>query len=172
MTSRDGVIWDLALLEEVLRQLPGCKYGWRIKSARSADGALLDKQQGLAHEFSFVCDACGDIMATAPTFTKLPSDGPGRPSMEINRLAVFSGDFSGLQRMAQKKFLNSMGVDGLQNDKVYAAHGMRLHSVLEELSEAQLRKKRALVRAHMIEVHGAEPDEHGRVGIMVSADGS
>ena len=35
-----------------------------------------------------------------------------------------------------------------------------------------MRKKRALARAHMIEVHGAEPDECGRVGIMVSADGS
>lgn len=65
-----------------------------------------------------------------------------------------------------------MGVNGLQDDKAYAAHGAHLHSVLEELGEAQLRKKRALARAHMIEVHGAEPDEYGRVDIMVSTDGS
>ena len=70
------------------------------------------------------------------------------------------------------KFLNCLGVDGLQDDKAYAAHGAHLHGVLEVLGEAQLRKNRAAVRAHMIEVHGAEPDEFGRVGIMVSADGS
>jgi hypothetical protein len=92
--------------------------------------------------------------------------------MEINRLAAFSGDLSGVRRHTQTKFLNGMGVDGLQDNKAYAAHGAHLHPVLEEVSEAQLRKNRALVRAHMIEVHGAEPDEYGRVGIMVSADGS
>ena len=166
------VFWDLALLEETLRQLPGCPCGGRIQFARSADGALVDRRQGLAHTFSFACDACDKILAEAPTSAKLPSDGPGRPAMEINRLAAFSGDLSGVRRRAQTKFLNGMGVDGLQNDKAYAAHGAHLHGVLQELGEAQLRKNRAAVRAHMIEVHGAEPDEFGRVGIMVSADGS
>ena len=36
----------------------------------------------------------------------------------------------------------------------------------------QILENRARVRQHMIEVHGAVPDEHVRVGIMVSADGS
>ena len=168
----ERVIYDLALLDHALRQLQACKCGGHAHLARSADGTLLDNRQGLAHEFTFACDACGATLATAPTSAKLPSDAPGRPAMEINRLAAFSGDLSAVRRSAQTKFLNGMGVDGLQDNKAYAAHGAHLHSILEELSEAQLRKNRALVRAHMVEVHGAEPDEHGRVGIMVSADGS
>ena len=119
------VIWDLALLEETLRQLPGCPCGGYIQFARSADGALVDKQQGLAHEFAFACDACGETLATAPTSAKLPGDGPGRPAKEINRLAVFSGDLSGVRRRAQTKFLNGMGVDGLQDKGSYAVHGAR-----------------------------------------------
>jgi hypothetical protein len=160
------------LLEEALGQLPRCRCRGRVLLARSADGSLLDRRQGLAHEFSFACDACQTILAIALTSAKLPSDGPGRPAMQINRLAAFSGDLSDVRRHTQTKFLNGMGVDGLQDNKAYAAHAARLHPVLEELSEAQLLKNRALVQAHMIEVHDAEPDEYGRVGIMVSADGS
>ena len=123
------VIWDLALMEEAIGQLPGCPCGGRIQFARSADGALVDRRQGLAHTFSFACDACDRILAEAPTSAKLPSDGPGRPAMEINRLAAFSGDLSGVRRRAQTKFLNGMGVDGLQDDKAYAAHGAHLKNL-------------------------------------------
>ena len=120
------VIWDLALLEETLRQLPGCSCGGRVQFARSEEGALVDKQQGLAHEYAFACDKCHMTLATAPTSAKVPSDGPGRPAMEINRLAVFSGDLRGVRRRAQTKFLNGLGVDGLRDDKSYAAHGTHL----------------------------------------------
>ena len=47
-----------------------------------------------------------------------------------------------------------------------------MREVLRELSEAQILENRARVRKHMIDVHGADLDEHGRVGMMVSADGS
>ena len=76
------VIWDLALLEEALGQLQGCcPCGGRVHLARSRDGSLVDRRQGLAHSFSFACDACDRILAEAPTSAKLPSDGPGRPAM-------------------------------------------------------------------------------------------
>ena len=63
-------------------------------------------------------------------------------------------------------------MDGIQKDSTYTAHAEHVREVLCELSEAQILENRARVRKHMIEVHGAVPDKHGRVGIMVSADGS
>ena len=164
------VIWDLALFEEMLGRLP-CACGGSLRLARSEDGKLEDKQQGLAHEFSVACTRCGKILTSAPTSRKLPSEGPGRPVMEINRAACAAGEMTGVRRAKQTRLLNLMGVDGVQKDSTYAAHAAVVHAALEQLSEDQLVANRVKVRNYLID-NGAEPDEHMRVGCVVSADGS
>ena len=164
------VIWDLALFEEMLGRLP-CACGGSLRLARSEDGKLEDKQQGLAHEFSVACTRCGKILTSAPTSRKLPSEGPGRPVMEINRAACAAGEMTGVRRAKQTRLLNLMGVDGVQKDSTYAAHAAVVHAALEQLSEDQLVANRVKVRKYLIE-NGADPDEHMRVGCVVSADGS
>ena len=127
-------------------------------------------QMGLAHNFTIECGRCCQMMAEAPTSTQLPSEGPDA-AHEVNRAAVVAGELTGVRRARQTRFLNNLGVDGIQKDSTYSAHAEHLREALRELSEAQILANRARVREHLLEVHGAVTDEHERVPIMVSADG-
>jgi len=163
------VIWDLEVLEEMIGRLACTSCRGCPCLARSEDGKLEDKQQGLAHEFVVACADCGETLTSAPTSRKMASDGPGRPPMEINRAAGAAGEMTGVRRAKQTRLLNLMGVDGVQKDLTYAAHAAVVHAALEQLSEDQLVANRVKVREYLI-ASGAEPDEHMRVGCVVSAD--
>ena len=80
----------------------------------------------------------------------------------MNRAAVVTGELTGVRRARQTRFLNELGVDDIQKDSTYTAHAEHVREALRELSEAQILDNCARVRKHMIEVHGAVPDEHGR----------
>ena len=58
-----------------------------------------------------------------------------------------------------------------QKDSSYTAHATVAHAALEHLSEEQLIANRVEVQKYLID-SGAQPDEHKRVGCVVSADGS
>ena len=168
------VIWELSRFEETLNALPcnHCRRGYLRLRRDVRTGEVVDDPMGLAHMYTIECGRCCTIAAEAPTSTQLLSDGPGRRAWEVNRATVVAGELTGVRRAKQTRFLNKLGVDGIQKDSTYTAHAEHVREVLRELSEAQILENRARVRKHMMEVHGADTDEHGRVGIMVSADGS
>ena len=76
----------------------------------------------------------------------------------MNRAAVVAGELTGVRRAKQTRFLNELGVNGIQKDSTCTAHAEHVREVLRELSEAQIIENRARVRKRMIDVHGADHD--------------
>lgn len=171
----ERVIIELHQLDQSLQQVPcgSCPLDGHLRLARDiTTGKLTDTQTGLAHEFFMECDKCmlGHPLATSSKIET--SEGvAGRKPFVVNRAAVTAGELCGVRRERQTKMLMMMGIKGIMKDKTWMVHADEVYLEVEYVHYNQIKENRRKVRAYM-EKKGFTPDEHGRIAIVVSADGS
>ncbi|MDA9080159.1 hypothetical protein N9M16_01865 [Candidatus Dependentiae bacterium] len=169
----DRVIWDLGCMETTLGQLTcaNCRAG-RLCFARDAEGNLLDLQQGLRHKYTIVCDRDECDFALDMESSRVMLTGRhGRPSAEVNAAPVAAAEMSGTRQKSLDLMLVVMGVMGIHNPRTYTGHSRLVQDAMIHLGHERIIAKRRTVRAFLVE-QGVEVDEHNRIPVTVSADGS
>ena len=172
------VIMELDQLEQCLGQVPcsdcrNLRYPGHLRLSRDiATGKLTDNPCGLAHEYLMECDKCGNSHHLTTSAKMETAEGvAGRKPFEINRAAVTAGGLSGVRCARQTSMFTMMGVKGLSKDKTWTAHSDEVGYVVDEAHHDQIIENRVRVRSFMVE-QGFKPDGHGRIPVIVSADGS
>jgi len=174
--SGERVIIELHQLDQSLQQVRcgSCQFSHgHLRLARDiTTGKLTDTQTGLAHEFFMECNKCGQGHPLATSAKIETSEGvAGRKPFVVNRAAVAAGELCRVRRERQTKMLMMMGIKGIMKDKTWMVHADEVYLQVEYVHYDQIKENRRRVRAYMVD-KGFKPDEHGRIAIVVSADGS